>query len=327
MLSEMVTTSLNTFRAHLWRQHLCVLNLARTFLHALMGLTGPSGGGIGSCDMNSEKKKNPFLVPVGLCLAALFLFSAQMVQDASSAYAMEEQRLLRVKVLRLIVDPLRDQPVVMLADDLEERALPIWIGFAEANAMGLEMEGIDHRRPLTHDLMERVIQQADLKMRRAVITHLEEGTYYATLVLERGGKLIEIDARPSDSIVMALKFKAPIFVSASLFEAQAIALSKEVGIEGRYGLSFQTLTPELAHAFSFGSTQGLLVSDVEEGSLAEQDGIKRGDIFVELGGQAVRDVISVREALEKKTSAVEARIFRNAQYLSVTLHLARNQEE
>jgi bifunctional DNase/RNase len=274
--------------------------------------------------MNSEKKRRPFLVGLGLCLAALFLISVQLLPKA---YAADQEGLLRVKVLRLIVDPLRDQPVVMLADDLEERALPIWIGFSEANAMGLEMEGIDHRRPLTHDLMERVMEEADLKMLRAVITHLEEGTYYATLVLEQGGKPMEIDARPSDSIVLALKFKAPIFVSGSLFEAQAVALSEAEGIEGRYGLSFQNLTPELAQAFSFGSTRGLLVSDVEEGSLADQDGIRRGDIFVELGGQAVENVVSVREALEKKTPAVEARIFRNAQYLSLTLHLGHSQGE
>jgi bifunctional DNase/RNase len=274
--------------------------------------------------MTLKKKRTPFLVGLGLCLTGLFLISVQLVPKA---YPADQEGLLRVKVLRLIVDPLRDQPVVMLADDLEERALPIWIGFAEANAMGLEMEGIDHRRPLTHDLMERVMEQAELKMLRAVITHLEEGTYYATLVLEQGGKPIEIDARPSDSIVLALKFKAPIFVSARLFEEQAVALSEAEGIEGRYGLSFQNLTPELAQAFSFGSTSGLLVSDVEEGSLADQDGIRRGDIFVELGGQAVENVISIREALEKKTPAVEARIFRNAQYLSVTLHLSHSQGE
>jgi serine protease Do len=127
--------------------------------------------------------------------------------------------------------------------------------------------------------------------------------------------------------VLALKFKAPIFVSGSLFEEQAVALSEAEGIEGRYGLSFQNLTPELAQAFSFGSTRGLLVSDVEEGSLADKDGLRRGDIFVELGGQAVENVLSVREALEKKTPAVDARIFRNAQYLSVTLHLSHSQGE
>jgi hypothetical protein len=275
-------------------------------------------------NMNSEKKRPSILLAIGLCLAALLLFSAQ---TALEAHAAEKGGLLRVKVLRLIVDPLRDQPVVMLSDDMEERALPIWIGFAEANAMGLEMEGIGHRRPLTHDLMERVMEQARLEMRHVVITHLEEGTYYATLVLEGDGELMEIDARPSDSIVLALKFKAPIFVTESLFEAQAVALSKTEDIEGRYGLSFQALTPELARAFSFESTKGLLVSDVAEGSLADQDGIKRGDIFVELGGKAVEDVLSIREALEKKMPALQARIFRDARYLSLTLHLSQSLSE
>jgi bifunctional DNase/RNase len=277
--------------------------------------------------MKSNKRRTLLWTKAGLFLAAVILLSGNTAWHAYGAAGMEGEGLLRVNVYRLIVDPLRDQPVVMLADDLEERALPIWIGFFEANAIGSEMEGVDHRRPLTHDLMERVIQQADIRIHRIVITHLKEGTYYAILVLERGGKLMELDARPSDGIVMALKFKAPIFVSASLFDAQAIALAKEQGVEGHYGLSFQVLTPELAQAFSFGSTHGLLVSDVQEGSLAERDGIKRGDIFVELGGEPIQDVISMREALEKPAAAVEARIFRNAQYLSVTLHLGSNEEE
>lgn len=277
--------------------------------------------------MKSNKRRTLFWTNAGLFLAAVILLSGNIAWNAYGAAGMEDEGLLRVNVYRLIVDPLRDQPVVMLADDLKERALPIWIGFFEANAIGSEMEGVDHRRPLTHDLMERVIQQADIRIHRIVITHLKEGTYYAILVLERGGKLMEIDARPSDGIVMALKFKAPIFVSASLFDAQAIALAKEQGVEGHYGLSFQVLTPELAQAFSFGSTHGLLVSDVQEGSLAERDGIKRGDIFVELGGQPVGDVLSMREALDKPAPAVEARIFRNAQYLSVTLHLGRSEEK
>ncbi|MEJ2726241.1 MAG: DUF151 domain-containing protein, partial [Deltaproteobacteria bacterium] len=267
------------------------------------------------------------LTKAGHFLAAAILLSGSAAWNGQSAAGMEDEGLLRVNVYRLIVDPLRDQPVVMLSDDLEKRALPIWIGFAEANAIGSEMEGIHHTRPLTHDLMERVIQESDIRMHRAVITHLEEGTYYATLVLERAGKLMEIDARPSDSIVMALKFKAPIFVTSSLFDAQAVALSRSEDVEKSYGLSFQALTPELARAFSFGSTHGLLVSDVAEGSAAEQDGIKRGDIFVELGGQAVKDVISIREALEKKIPALGARIFRKSQYLSVTLHLGSRREE
>jgi bifunctional DNase/RNase len=277
--------------------------------------------------MKFKKKGAFFRSKAGHFLAAVILLSASAAWNGQSAAGVENEGLLKVTVYRLIVDPLRDQPVVMLADALEKRALPIWIGFAEANAIGSEMEGIHHRRPLTHDLMERVIQKSDIRMHRAVITHLEEGTYYATLVLERAGKVMEIDARPSDSIVMALKFKAPIFVSSSLFDAQAVGLSNSEGVEDRYGLSFQTLTPELARAFSFGSTRGLLVSDVEEGSPAEQDGIKRGDIFVELGGQAVKDVTSIRKALEKKIPALEARIFRKSQYLSVTLHLGPRREE
>jgi S1-C subfamily serine protease len=138
--------------------------------------------------------------------------------------------------------------------------------------------------------------------------------------MERGGSLVEIDARPSDSIVMALKFKAPIFVSKALFRDMAIPLKEQKKIEEQYGLTLQELTPSLAESFSFGSTRGVLVSDVRKGSRAEKDGIERGDIFVEVGGQTVDGVMFMKDALAKSKTDVGARIFRKAHFLSITLH-------
>ncbi|MGD2124690.1 MAG: DUF151 domain-containing protein [Desulfobacteraceae bacterium] len=267
-----------------------------------------------------KREKIGILAVVGLWLAASIALCGERVSEASAPGTLQENGLLQVKVHRLIVDPVRDQPVIMLADSLEDRALPIWIGFFEANAIGAEMQGRSHRRPLTHDLLESIIEEANLKIQRTVITQLKERTYYATILMESEGALVEIDARPSDAIVMALKFKAPIFVSKSLFREQAIPLKKDKEIEENYGLTLQDLTPSLAQAFSFGSTGGILVSDVRKGSLAEKDGIKRGDIFVELGGEAIEDVRSMRHVLKKSEAALRARIFRKAHFLSITLH-------
>lgn len=234
--------------------------------------------------------------------------------------ALEQKELLQVTVHQLSLDPISKQPVVVLADSLEERALLIWIDFFAANAIHSEIQGIKHRRPLTHDLLERIIQQTNAKIHRVVITHFTKDIYYARIEMESGGSLVKIDARPSDSIIMALKFKAPIFVSKALFKDMAIPLEEQKEIEDQYGLTLQDLTPSLAECFSFGSTRGVLVSDVRKGSPAEKDGIERGDIFVELGGQSVEDVMFMKDALARRNTAVQARIFRKAHFLSITLH-------
>jgi bifunctional DNase/RNase len=234
--------------------------------------------------------------------------------------AFQQEDLLQVKVHMLGLDSANKLPLVFLADSHEERALPICIGLFEANAIYSEMQGIKHRRPLTHDLLEDIIQKANGKIYRVIITHHKEGIYYAAIEMDKDGALLEIDARPSDSIVMALKFKAPIFVSKSLFRDMAIPLEEKKEAEEQYGLTIQELTSDLAEYFSFSSPYGVLVSDVQEGSPAEKDGIKRGDIFVEVGGQIVKDVAILKQALTKSESNVQAKIFRKAQVLSITLH-------
>jgi bifunctional DNase/RNase len=232
----------------------------------------------------------------------------------------EQSRLLPVKVYRLILDPVSQHPVVILTDTLEERALPIWIDSFEANAIESELEGIKHRRPLTHDLLESIIKETSAKIQQIVITQLKDNIYYATIRMEVAGTFTEIDARPSDSIVVALKFKAPLFVSRDLFVDKAVLLSEKKEIEQVYGLTLQNLTPSLAQAFAFDSTQGTLVSDVRQGSRADQDGLERGDIFVTLDEGPVEDVTAVRHALEKGKTLLHAKIFRKGEFLAVSLH-------
>jgi len=267
-----------------------------------------------------KKKTIHLLATAGLWLAASIWPSGQTMAEGFTPVGLEQKELLQVKVHQLSIDPRSKQPVVFLADSLEERALLIWIDFFAANAIYSEMQGVKPRRPLTHDLLERIIQEANGKIHRIVITHFKEDIYYATIEMERGGSLVEIDARPSDSIVMALKFKAPIFVSKALFRDMAILLEEQKEVEEQYGLTLQDLTPALAQSFSFGSTRGVLVSEVRKGSRAEKDGIERGDIFVEVGGQNVEDMMFMKDALARSKTAVEARIFRKARFLSITLH-------
>jgi len=261
------------------------------------------------------------VVATGLLLVILKIISGEILAQNVPSVPLEQKELLQVKVYQLGVDPVSLQPIVFLADALEERALPIWIGPFEANAIEAARQGTKPPRPQTHDLLENVIRKTKGKIQGVIITHSKDGIYYATMVMEKEGRMVEIDARPSDSIVMALKFKAPIFVSRNLFAAGAIPLGKEKEIEERYGLTIQELTPMLAESFSFGSTRGVLVSDVRQGSSAEKDGLQRGDIFTKMGEEAILDIISFKAALAKSKETVPARVFRKGKFLSLTLHL------
>ena len=268
-----------------------------------------------------HNKNIQFLAGVGLFVAVFAWTVGQTAQAVSPCEGAEQRELLEVKVHRLIVDPTSKQPVVSLSDSSEERALLIWISSFEASAIYRELQGIKAVRPQTHDLLEIIIQRVSGKVHHIVIPRVEGNIYYAKIVLQKADVLLEIDARPSDSIVMALKFKAPIFVSNSLFAEMAIPLGEQQGIEELYGLSLQDLTPELAKAFSFESTSGVLVSDVRKGSQAEQDGVERGDIIVQVGGQVVDDVMILRDVLAKSEQVVDAKIHRKTRFLTITFHL------
>ncbi len=228
--------------------------------------------------------------------------------------------LIQVKIQKLGLDPNSGQPVVFLADADEERVLPIWIGPCEANALNTELEGTKPPRPLTHDLTERIIQALKGKIQRVIITRVKDGIYYATLVIDKEGSLLEVDARPSDSIVLARKSKAAIFVAKDLFREMSVPLQERKRAEETYGITVQELTPPLALSFSFPASKGVLVADVQEGSRAEKDGVQRGDILVEAGGEATPDIQSFRTVLSAGKALLKARIFRKGAFVSLTLN-------
>jgi bifunctional DNase/RNase len=113
-----------------------------------------------------------------------------------------------------------DLPVVVLEEQGGPRLLPIWIGAAEARSIAVEMERKPALRPNTHDLATRLIQSLQGEIVRVVVTELRNGTYFATIVLLSRDEIVDIDARPSDAIAIALRVGAPIFVRASLLNRE-----------------------------------------------------------------------------------------------------------
>ncbi len=127
-----------------------------------------------------------------------------------------------VKVASLGLDKASNTPVVILQESDGERVLPIWIGPGEASAIAMELAGMKFSRPLTHDLFTSVLRGLGSELQRVLITKVIENTYHAELILKRNGDMISLDARPSDSIAIALRAKAPIYAHEDLLEQASI---------------------------------------------------------------------------------------------------------
>jgi bifunctional DNase/RNase len=138
---------------------------------------------------------------------------------------------IEVRVAHLGLDRTTNTPVVILQEQNGERVLPIWIGPAEASAIAMELAGMKFARPLTHDLLKQVIVGLGADLRKVIITQVKDNTYYAELHIYRGDAVINIDARPSDSIAVALRLKAPIFTSDELLENTTIDTSELTSTE------------------------------------------------------------------------------------------------
>ena len=225
---------------------------------------------------------------------------------------------MEVKGVRL--DAIGQNPVVILADKDGKKALPIWIGLLEANAIDKELKNITSPRPMTHDLLHSILDQVQVKVREVKIVDLKDRTYYARLFLTLNKKLIEVDARPSDAIVIALKSKTPILVLATILDTQGITLAKK-NMGERYGIRIQELTPSLASHFNFKGQKGILVSEVISGSTSEVSGIMAGDIITKVDLKEVGSVQEFEEVFDalKVGNSVRITLFRNDQFLEVNL--------
>src|SRR6266545_1632570 len=117
--------------------------------------------------------------------------------------------------------------VVMLKEKDSTRYLPIWIGHFEADAIAIPMQKVPVSRPLTHDLLRSAIGALGAKLQRVVINDLADETFYAKLILDQDGKVLEVDARPSDAIALAVRAEVPIFVEDKVLESAGMVFDGE----------------------------------------------------------------------------------------------------
>ncbi len=141
----------------------------------------------------------------------------------------QDDGVAEVRVVGVVSDSVFDSPAVVLFAAEEKVYLPIWIGMSEALAIQLELTGEKARRPLTSDLATDIILRLGAKVERVEITVVKDDTYYATMRIRKADRGVEsLDARPSDAIGLALRFKAPIFVKKSVLN--------EFGVSSRNSL-------------------------------------------------------------------------------------------
>ena len=140
---------------------------------------------------------------------------------------------VEMKIRGLMVDPVSNMPIVILKDSGGDAVLPIWVGVYEANAIALEIEKVSTPRPMTHDLIKNVLTGLETHVHKVVVTELRDDTFYAVIWMERQGRIVSVDSRPSDALALALRVDCPIFVEDEVLKNTKLAanLSDKVSSE------------------------------------------------------------------------------------------------
>jgi len=153
--------------------------------------------------------------------------------------------LIRMTVRGIALDPITNMPIIILKDLEEKRALPIWVGIFEANAIALELEKIATPRPMTHDLIKNILDGLGATVQQIVVNDLKDNTFFAVIEVSYNGNTVNIDARPSDAIALALRVNAPILVTEKVVsKAKSMDIAEEKEETDRWKEWLENLKPE-----------------------------------------------------------------------------------
>lgn len=127
-------------------------------------------------------------------------------------------KMIEMKVTGLTIDPFTNMPIVILKDETEKLAMPIWIGLIEASSIATVLEKVPLSRPMTHDLFQNILDKLNVKISKIEITGLSDNTFYSSIFLHDSVQSFSIECRPSDALALALRSKAKIFVNEDVIE-------------------------------------------------------------------------------------------------------------
>jgi uncharacterized protein len=132
--------------------------------------------------------------------------------------------MVRMELVKITIDEKRQDQVIVLKEKSGVRQIPIVIGFMEASSIKIKISGLDVPRPMTHDLLVNLVEALGADLERVMIDKLVDNTFHAKLQLRtKEGEIKLVDCRPSDSIALAVRFKAPIFVDEEVLQKSAMA--------------------------------------------------------------------------------------------------------
>ncbi len=253
---------------------------------------------------------------IGL-LTALCAAAAVMAACASNRGPASSS--VKVQVANVGVDK-QGLPYVVLADAAGDRVLPIVIGESEAQAIAMQLRGVNPGRPLTYDLIRNLLETTGNHVESVEVNDLRDQTYYATIFLDQGR--YHVDARPSDAIALALATHAPIYVEARLFEAGTANVSAHGAVPPAVrglGITVQELSPAIARYFSATAGSALLVADVS--GPADDAGVARGDLITRVGQVEVHTLPDFMHGIAqaKYNGRITLVIERNGRFHDVTL--------
>lgn len=247
------------------------------------------------------------------------LLAVLLLAAAGGGCARRDADEVEVRVRRVAIDPASHSPVVLLEAAGGKVALPIWIGAAEAQAIAVQLAGDTAPRPLTHDLVKAMLDGVGVGLQRVLIRDLRDGTYFADVVLERDGREVTVDSRPSDAIALAVRFARPIFVDRQLFAREAIVQVRDAAgddVATVDGITVQGLSAGLARYFDLPQGHGVVVSNVGVGG---SSALRRGDVVLEIDGERVHDARDFRAKLRDGSSRATLRVQREGDLVDVAL--------
>jgi hypothetical protein len=142
--------------------------------------------------------------------------------------------MVEVTVDRILLNPIAEYRVVILKEIGVERYLPIYIGRPEADAIAIRLQGHEHKRPMTHDLLNNVITELGGEVSYIIVNDMRDDTFYARIYVNVDGQEMDIDSRPSDAIALAVRCDAPIFVEEEVITKTGITPEPDIseGVDG-----------------------------------------------------------------------------------------------
>jgi bifunctional DNase/RNase len=296
--------------------HPCFPAVERTVIEGLSPLAKGSRSGIISSVMKIRRALIHFLMPAlcMLCITAMSC-STKTPFDAS---------LEQVKVAEVLMDRSDASPVVRLESMDGKRGMLLWIGVNEATSIAFELEGKKPPRPLTHDLLKSILDALQVKVEGVIISDLEENTYIARLLLKKSRMRINLDARPSDALALALRFGSPVYAARKLLSENPIP---QAGIYDtfswdEFGFTVQNLSPVMMEYFEMGDLGGVIVSEIDSQSGPYIDGLRQGDVITRIEGQDIDDTADFAAIADDLSDQmqVSVTVIREKQVIDLTLH-------